>query len=66
MGEVISLIKDGKGLKASIEGATYRSAKERAEPKNFKKSKPYYIDFIERLILFDIARIKNNRIIDNG
>ena len=50
MGEVISLIKDGKGLKASIEGTTYRSAKERAEPKNFKKSKPYYIDFIERLI----------------
>ena len=50
MGEVVSLIKDGKGLKASISGTTYRSAKERAEPKNFKKSKPYYIDFIERLI----------------
>ncbi|MGB3750250.1 MAG: hypothetical protein WA945_01645, partial [Arcobacteraceae bacterium] len=50
MGEEISLINDGKKLKASIPGTTYRSAKERAEPKNFKKSKPYYIDFIERLI----------------
>jgi len=49
MGEEISLITDGKKLKASIPGTTYRSAKERAEPKNFKKSKPYYIDFIERL-----------------
>jgi len=50
MGEVVSLIKDGKGLKASIKGTTYRSAKERAEPENFKKSKPYYQDFIQRLI----------------
>ena len=50
MGEVVSLIKNGKELKASIKGTTYRSGEERAEPKNFKKSKPYYINFIERLI----------------
>ena len=50
MGQEISSITDGKKLKASIPGTTYRSADKRATPENFKKSKIYYQDFIQRLI----------------
>ena len=50
MGEEISSITDGKKLKASIPGTTYRSAKERGTIENFKKAKPYYQDLIQRLI----------------
>ena len=50
MGEEISSITDGKKLKASIPGTIYRSADQRATTENFKKSKTYYQDFIQRLI----------------
>tara|TARA_R110001592_G_scaffold60362_6_gene183507 strand:- start:1283 stop:10456 length:9174 start_codon:yes stop_codon:yes gene_type:complete len=50
MGEEISFIDDGKKLKASMPGTTYRSAKDRASSENFKKSKPYYLDIVKNLI----------------